>query len=273
MPGFKDFAQRAKDAGQQAAARVAQSIDDVRGDPDQPQPQDGEVAAADGGETPSVDEVRAEKNRLQSFLTSHRPVPGPVEGEWSIGIGGLLAEHPKVPVQMHGLARKLDRYGGLAISERGLTVDGDHAEWDSITEIRTRNVVDYLLSDGVVRALDTLPLPRFPGRKRLLAAVSEALMALLLAAAREQFDRGTDIRIPTEISFPGGLGRRRELSPSILATLILTDPAVAQCLDATATAHGTSICAADDEAMQTAEQRAAMLKAKLAALNARIRSR
>ncbi|SEH48087.1 hypothetical protein SAMN04489835_0306 [Mycolicibacterium rutilum] len=266
MPDFtglgRGLAKRAKDAGQQAASRVAQEIDAHRADTADPH---------DTDETASSADVHAEAGRLQAFIASRRPYPGPVQGEWSIGIGGLLAEHPRVPSQMHGLVRKLDRYGGLAISDRGLSVDGDHIEWSSVTEIRTRNIVDYLLADGVVQALDALPLPRFPGRKRVLDALSKAVFTLLLAAAKEQFDRGAEILIPAEIEYRGGLNRRRQLAPGILAALVLADPAVAQCLQATAHAHGTAIVPADDGAMQTAQQRAELLRSKIGALNARFR--
>ena len=229
------------------------------------------VTEESGEDAASVADVVEEVGRLRALIERTRPDPGPVTGRWSLGIGDLFAEHPKVPKRLRGLVRKLDRYGGLAITEKTVEFDGDDVEWSSVTEIRTRNLVEYLLSDAVDQQLEAVPLPWFPGRKRVLDAVGKAVLTLLVAAAKEQLERhDVDIRIPAEVHYRGTLRRRRELAPGVLAALVLADPAVNQCLVATATAHGIAVRAADDDLMADAEQRAAKVRAKLAALEAKL---
>ena len=54
---------------------------------------------------------------LQSLLESRRPDPGPVVGRWALGIGDMVADHPLTPDKLSGLVRKLNHFGGVAISE------------------------------------------------------------------------------------------------------------------------------------------------------------
>jgi len=264
--------QRAKEASQQVAATVAKGLE-AQGlagrDPDPvAQTQAAECESAEGA---SPAEVAQEVGRLTALLQRTRPMPGPVVGRWSIGIGDLIAEHPKVPSQLHGLVRTLDRYGGLAISERSVAFDGDEIEWSSVTEVRTRNVVEYLLSDAAQQLISHLPMPWFPGRRKVLDAISQALLTLLLATARAQLERpGAALMIPAEIQYRGGVRREGELAPGVLAALALADPAVNQCLIATAQAHQIVVRPADDTMMVSADQRAAQLRARLGELEAKL---
>jgi phosphoglycolate phosphatase-like HAD superfamily hydrolase len=264
--------QRAKEASQQVAATVTKGLE-AQGltgrDPD-PVAQ-SQVAENESDEGASPAEVTQEVGRLTALLQRRRPMPGPVVGRWSIGIGDLVAEHPKVPSQLHGLVRTLDRYGGLAISERSVAFDGDEIEWSSVTEVRTRNVVEYLLSDAAQQLISHLPVPWFPGRRQVLDAISQALLTLLVATARQQLERPeAALRIPAEIHYRGGVRRERELAPGLLAALALADPAVNQCLTATAQAHQIVVRPADDAMMVTADQRAAQLRARLGELEAKM---
>jgi hypothetical protein len=60
--------------------------------------------------------------------------------------------------------------------------------------------------------------------------------------------------------------RTRELSPGMFAAVVLADPAVRQCFEATAQAHGVEIRPADDDVMEDAEERAGQIKSMLAKL-------
>jgi hypothetical protein len=175
-----------------------------------------------------------------------------------------------MPSAARGLVRNLDRYGGLAITERTIEFDHDAIEWASVSEVRTRNVVEYLLSDALIHQINTLPLPWFPGRRRVLDALSKALLTMVVAAAREQLDRHADMRIPAEVEYRGAIRRNRQLSPGILAALVLADPAVNQCVTATAQAHGISVRPADDAVLNTAGQRADQLRSKLGNLESKL---
>jgi hypothetical protein len=207
---------------------------------------------------------------LQSLLERRRPAPGPVVGRWALGIGDMVADHPLTPDKLHWLARKLNHFGGVAISEEGVEFDGDDVKWSDITEIRTRSLIEYLFTGGMDRQIDKLPLPWFPFRRKVLGAISRAALTLLLAAAKQQLEGGAlEIRIPAEVHYRGLLGTR-ELAPGMLAAVILADPAVRQCFEATAQTHGVTICPAEDDVMQDADLRAGQIKSMLATVQARI---
>ena len=205
---------------------------------------------------------------LQSLLESRRPDPGPVVGRWALGIGDMVADHPLTPDKLHWLARKLNHFGGVAISEEGVEFDGDDVKWSDVSEIRTRSLIEYLFTGGVDKQVEKLPLPWFPFRGKVIAAISRAALTLLLAAAKQQLEGGAlEIRIPAEVLHRGLLGTR-ELSPGMLAAVVLADPAVRQCFEATAAAHGVEIRPAEDDVMEDADHRAEQLRK----ISARIRS-
>lgn len=171
---------------------------------------------------------------------------------------------------VRGLARKLNHFGGVAISEESVEFDGDDVRWEDITEIRTRSLIEYLFTGGIDKQADKLPLPWFPGKRLLINAISRAALTLLLAAAKQELEGGAlEIRIPAEVNHQGLL-RTRELSPGMLAAVILADPAVRQCFEATAQAHGITICPAEDDVMEDADERAAQIKSILASVQERI---
>lgn len=207
---------------------------------------------------------------LRSLLESRRPPPGPVVGRWAVGIGDMVADYSLTPDKLCGLARKLNHFGGVAISEESVEFDGDDVEWSDIAEIRTRSLIEYLFTGGMDRQIDKLPVPWFPFRRRVLGAISRAALTLLLAAAKQQLDGGAmEIRIPAEVHYRGLL-RSRELSPGMLAAVILADPAVCACFEATAQAQGVTVCAADDDVMEAADERAEQIKSMLASVQAKI---
>lgn len=260
------IADQAKQVAQQASQAGMQHLEQLtanRATPMGAGPGDDEEGATDA-------DVTAEIGRLQAFLAGRRPPPGPIQGRWSIGIGDLLAENPRLPAAARGLVRSLDRYGGMAITERTIEFDHDAIEWQSVTEVRTRNVVEYLLSDALIQQIDTLPLPWFPGRRRVLDALSKALLTLVVTAAHRQLDQHGDLQIPAEIEYRGTIRRGRQLSPGILAALVLADPAVNECLLATAQAHGITVRPADGDALGAAGQRAESLREKLGTLESRL---
>jgi hypothetical protein len=207
---------------------------------------------------------------LQSLLERRRPDPGPVVGRWALGIGDMVADHPLTPDKLHWLARKLNRFGGVAISEGGVEFDGDDVKWSDVTEIRTRSLVEYMFTGGVDTQVDKLPLPWFPFRRKVIEAISRAALTLLLAAAKQQLEGGAlEIRIPAEVHYPGLIGTR-ELSPGMLAAVVLADPAVRQCFEATAQVHGITVSPAEDDVMEDADERAEQIKSMLSKLQARL---
>lgn len=209
---------------------------------------------------------------LRGLLERYRPEAGPVTGRWALGIGDMLAEHSPTPDSLRWLVRKLDHFGGVAISEDAVEFDGDAVQWADVEEIRTRSLIEYLFTTGVDKQLGKLPLPWFPFRGAVIGAISRAALTLLLAAAKQQLERGAlEIRIPAEVRYDGLL-RTRGLEPGMLAAVILADPAVRECFEATAQAHGVTVVPAEDDAMADAEERAEQIRSVLAAVSVRIRS-
>lgn len=207
---------------------------------------------------------------LRALLESRRPEPGPVVGRWALGIGDMVADHSLTPDKLRGLARKLNHFGGVAISEESVEFDGDDVKWSDVTEIRTRSLIEYLFTGGIDKQSDKLPLPWFPGRGLLINAISRAALTLLLATAKQQLEGGAlEIRIPADVHYRGTL-RSRELSPGMLAALLLADPAVRQCFEATAAVHGIAIGPADDDVMEDADKRAEQIKSMLASIQSKI---
>lgn len=209
---------------------------------------------------------------LRSLLESRRPDPGPVSGRWALGIGDMVADHSLTPGKLRGLVRKLNHFGGIAISEDAVEFDGDRVQWADVEEVRTRSLVGYLFTGGLDSQIDKLPVPWFPFRGKVIGAISRAALTLLLAAAKQQIEDGAmDIRIPAEVRHRGML-RTRELTPGMLAAVILADPAVRACFEATAQAHGVTVCPAEDDVMDDADEQAERIKSMLAKLQDRLRS-
>lgn len=208
---------------------------------------------------------------FQQLITKRRPPAGPVPGEWAFGVGDLLAEHPKVPKRVRGLVLKLNRFGGVAYSPQEVAFDGDDVEWAKVTEVRTRHIVDYLVGDAVQQQVENLPMPWFPGRKRLLDALGQALLTITIATAKNQLEKfELDLRIPAEVAYKASFGRTKEISAGVVSALVLADPAVNQSLIATARARGITVTADEDELLANAEERAEKIREKVKALEAEL---
>jgi hypothetical protein len=212
-------------------------------------------------------DIRELVDQLKALVDSRRPPPGPVVDKWSLGVGDLLAEHPKVPKRLRGLIRRLDRFGGLEITHERIGFDGDDVKWSDVTEVRTRHMVDYLLGDAVQQQVENIPLPPFPGRRKLLDAMGKAMLTLTIATAEQELDDlGLDLRVPAEIEYRASFGRRKTIGAGVLAAVVLADPSVSQCLVATAQARGIPVKSGDDAGFANATERAEAIKQKVAAL-------
>lgn len=228
----------------------------------------GEPGADDHADT---SEVRQLVELFQRLLAERRPPEGPIPGEWSIGVGDLLVEHPRVPKRVRGLVVKLNRFGGLAYSPDEVTFDGDDVPWEKVTEVRTRHVIDYLVGDAVQQQVENLPVPWFPGRGRLLDALGQALLTVTIATAKNQLDGlNLDFRVPAEIVYKASFGRSKELGAGVVSALVLADPAVNRSLIATARARGIPVTEGADEMLADADERAEQLRQKVKALEAEL---
>ncbi|MGZ6778287.1 MAG: hypothetical protein ACXVGO_04755 [Mycobacterium sp.] len=197
---------------------------------------------------------------------SVRPKSCPAEERWSLSIGDAVADAVSAPEPLRRVVRLLNHFGGVAMSAQSVEFDGDDVDWSDVTDIRTRNLVGYLLSDAIDKQVGKLPLPRIPGRRLLIDAVGAAVLTALVAVAGQQLDEGSlDVRIPAEVHYRGLL-RDRELSPGVFAALVLTDPAVRKCLQETARIHGVDLQPSDDDPIEAAARRADRIKSAIAKL-------
>ena len=201
-----------------------------------------------------------------ALLNRMRPKSCPVNERWSLSIGDIVADAVNAPEPLRRAVRLLNYFGGVAFSAQSVEFDGDDVDWSDVTGIRTRNLIGYLVSDAIDKQVGKLPLPRFPGRGLLLDAVQAAALTALVAVARQQLEDGPlDVRIPAEVHYRGVL-REKELSPGVLAAVVLADPAVRECLQETARTHGVQVRPSDDDPVDAAAHRVDRIKSALARL-------
>jgi hypothetical protein len=280
-------ADKVKDAAESASrklsddepdpAKTAEPAPEVTPDPlpaapaESESPQDEPSLDDEPEDRADESEVRDLVDRFQHLVEKQRPPAGPASDEWSIGFGALLAGHPKLPKRVGGLIRKLDHFGGVAYSSQGMAFDGDEVPWEKVVELRTHYVLPFLVGDAVQQQVSNLPLPWFPGRKRLVDALGQALLTVGIATAKDQLERDSyDMRIPAEVVYKGAFGRKKELNASFISALMLMDPAVNESLVATARSKGVRVVGADDHLMANAEERSVQLREKIEALEAEL---
>jgi hypothetical protein len=196
----------------------------------------------------------------QAVVKPVRPGPGPATERWGVGVGEAVAGLPKVPSLLHGLARQLNRLGSVVVSPGGIEFDGDEVAWGQITEIRTRRLVGYLVTDAITKQVNRVPIWRFPGRGLVLSGVTTAALTAVAVVADLHLDRGVfTLCIPAEVHYRGML-RSKEIQPGVPAALVLADPAVRDFVETTAHAKGVPIRQADNDALEQAVQRAAVIR-------------
>ncbi len=209
----------------------------------------------------------------QAVMAPIRPQPGPATHRWAVGIGEVAASVPKLPGLMRSLARQLNQFGSVAVSPGGIEFDGDEVAWNRVTEIRTRRLVGYLFTDAITKQVDRLPVWWFPGRGLVLSGLTHVALTAVAVTADLQLDRGVFcVYIPAEVESKG-IFRTSKMSPGLPAALVLADPAVRDCVEATADWHGIPVRPATDDALEQAVARAAVIRAVLGGLASVVRIR
>lgn len=196
----------------------------------------------------------------QTVLKPVLPEPGPATQRWGVGVGEIAASLPKLPGLLRGIARQLNQFGSVVVSPGGIEYDGDEVAWSKVTEIRTRRLVGYLFTDALTKQVDRLPVWWFPGRGLVLSGITHAALTAVAVAADLQLDQGVfTVYIPAEVTSKG-IFRTNHMSPGVPAALVLADPAVRDFVEATAQAHGIPVRPADDDALEQAARRAAVIR-------------
>lgn len=204
----------------------------------------------------------------QSVIKPVRPEPGPATERWGVGVGEVAAGLPRMPGLLRPIARQLNQFGSVVVSPGGIEFDGDDVAWGKVTEIRTRRLVGYLLTDGITKQVNRLPLWRFPGRGLVLSGVTHTALTAIAVVADLQLDKGVfTLYIPAEVHYRGLL-RPKDIQPGFPAALVLADPAVRDCVADTAQAHGVPVLQADNDALEEAVRRAAVIRYGIQSLGA-----
>ena len=202
------------------------------------------------------------------MIKPFRPDPGPSTERWGVGVGEVAANLPKMPGLIRPVVRQLNQFGSVVVSPGGIEFDGDEAAWAKVTEIRTRRLVGYLLTDAVTKQVDRLPVWWFPGRGLVLTGLTHTALTAVAVVADLHLDRGIfTLYIPAEVHYRGLL-RAKDIQPGVPAALVLADPAVRDYVEATAHAHGIPVRQADDDALEKAVQRAAVIRYGIARIGA-----
>lgn len=201
-----------------------------------------------------------------AVLTPVRPGPGPAIARWGIGVGEAAASLPKLPGAVRSLARQLNQFGSVVVSPGGIEFDGDEVAWDKVGEIRARRLVGYLFTDAITKQVDRVPLWRFPGRGLVLNGLTQAALTTVAVVADLKLDEGVfTVYIPAEVHYQGLL-RRKEMTAGLPAALVLADPGVRDFVETTAAAHSVPVRMADDDPLEVAVRRAAMIRGALGGL-------
>ncbi len=196
----------------------------------------------------------------QTVLKPVRPDPGPATDRWGVGVGEMVASLPKMPGLVRGLARQLNQFGSVVVSPAFIEFDGDEVPWSRVTEIQTRRLVGYLLTDAITKQVDRLPIWWFPGRGLVLTGLTHTALTAFAVAADLHLDRGVfTLYIPAEVQSKGVI-RTKQMSPGLPGALVLADPAVRDMIESTAQAHGIPVRQADNDALELAAQRAAVIR-------------
>jgi len=194
------------------------------------------------------------------LLEPLRPAPGPVVGRWAVGVGEVAAGLPRLPSVLRDLARQLNQFGAVVISEAEIGYDGDEVAWPTVSEIRTHHLAGYLFTGAVGKQVQRLPLWWFPGRGLVLGALTHAALTAVVVVADGYVGGGVfEVRIPAEVRHQG-LVRAKTMTPGVLAAVVLADPGVRECVATTAETQGIAIRAADDDALDAAEHRAVAIR-------------
>ena len=201
-----------------------------------------------------------------AVLKPFRPESGPATRRWGVGVGEVAASLPKLPGPIRHLVRQLNQFGSVVVSPGGIEFDGDGVAWEKVTEIKSRRLIGYLLTDAVTKQVDRLPIWWFPGRGLVLTGLTHTALTAVAMAADLQLDRGVfTVCIPAEVMSKGMI-RSHRMTPGVPAALVLADPAVNDYVTETAAAHGIPIRHADDDALEAAAQRAAAIRSAIRGL-------
>ncbi len=175
--------------------------------------------------------------------------PVPLIAPWSVGVGQILNNLPKMPERLRGLVRHMDRLGSVSISPEAIGFDGVTVRWEAVQSITFSSPFEVLTSAALHREVRrvTALVPPVPGREWLVRQLVDGLAALCLAAAGRGRDAnaGTDElgSVPVTVAYKEHL-RNKELTCGVFAALMAaSDPAIGAAIAAIAHERGVRVTA------------------------------
>jgi hypothetical protein len=186
----------------------------------------GGESSMDGDKEMRVDCVEDGSTRVElgrRILESIRPPAVPVEGTWSISLSSVINHVFSVPGLAVRALSALDRFGSMRLSATSIGFDSDDVDWSAVTQISTTRLADVLTDQALEREADRLKvlIPPLPGRKWILGKATAVLGGVSSAVLERVGHEALERPVVSEIAFKGRLGRRRSMSPGLLATALM----------------------------------------------------
>ncbi|MCH7229384.1 hypothetical protein L0U85_00680 [Glycomyces sp. L485] len=207
-------------------------------------------------------------------LLKRLPLPAdPVVEPWQWSLSKLVTAGSKPPTGTGVLLRQLDRFGTIDIGPEEVGFDGDTAKWGKVQAIRTRTldgIVEKLSTDNFIDRISTV-LPPVPGRSWAAEKATEAvftLWALVSELAIKDPEAGSR-QVVCEIEYKGWIRTREAETGFFTGPVMALLPGLDQIIRGEAGRRGVQVEAAPSTSTASAEQRAAWLREKHAAIVAK----
>ncbi|WP_155829742.1 hypothetical protein [Glycomyces tenuis] len=271
--GMKDrldqIKQRAQDAGKMV---VDVGVDAAR------EKRDAATGYARDRRDAAVNFADNTKNALREGdveeLLRRLPLPSaPVAEPWQWSLSKLITAGAKPPTGTGLLLRQLDRFGTIDIGPEEVGFDGDTAKWGKVRAFRTRTIdgiIEKLSTDGFVEGIETV-LPPVPGRGWVSEKATSAvftLWALVSELAIKDPEAGRR-QVVCEIEYKGWIRTKEAATGFFTGPVMALLPGLDEIFRGEAQRHGVPVEAAPSTSIENAEQRAAWLREKHAAILAK----
>jgi hypothetical protein len=207
-------------------------------------------------------------------LLRRLPLPeSPVAEPWQWSLSKLITSGAKPPTGTGLLLRQLDRFGTIDIGPEEVGFDGDTAKWGKIQAIRTRpldGILEKLSTDVFVEGVETF-LPPVPGRGWVSEKATSAvftLWALVSELAIRDPEAGRR-QVVCEIEYKGWIRTKESSTGFFTGPVMALLPGLDRVFREEAERRGVAVEAAPSTSIENAEQRAAWLREKHAAILAK----
>lgn len=207
-------------------------------------------------------------------LLRRLPLPAqPVADPWKWSIAQLITAGNKPPTGTGLLLRQLDHFGTIEIGPDEVGFDGGNAKWSKVKALRTRSldgVIEKFSTDLFVNGIETV-LPPVPGRGWVAEKATSAIFTLwaMVAELAIRDPAAGRAQVVCEIEYKGWIRTKESATGFFTGPVMTLLPGLDQVFKAEARRHGVPVEAAPSTSIENAEQRAAWLREKHAAILAK----